>query len=85
VATLAQSQPTGARALQLNSVSDFIQIPIEIDFLVYLFNNVFQLHNGYTHKAVISSEAIILDADVKFKGFKSFLIADGTVRQKQVR
>lgn len=49
-----------------------------------LFNNVFQLHNGNTHKAVISSKAIVLDTDVKFEGFQSFLVADGTMRQNNI-
>lgn len=45
-----------------------------------LFNDVFQLHNGHTHEAVISCEAIVLDAYVKFKRFQTLFVADDTVR-----
>ncbi len=84
-------KPTNRRKNPANihfSFSSFISNPREKNWefiLFYLFNNVFQLHNGNTHKAVISSKAIVLDANVKFEGFQSFLVADCTMSQIEIK
>jgi hypothetical protein len=48
---------------------------------VHLFGYVLQLHDGNTDKAVLSCEAIVLDAYVKLVGGRLLLVSNDTGRE----
>lgn len=81
--TLRKGEPTGARALK-NSPINLIEKLWKICKNCCLFNDVLQLKNSNAHKAILASEAVVLNTNMKLEKVQLLLISNGTKKSYKI-